>query len=158
MSDVHMSCPHSPAQLLETQPAASFMGFSHLTFSSSFPAPSAFPPFLSFPENLPSHDEPKVGQLQCCRFASSDVSGFICSGTHWLLFLVVPGLRRASSNTVRQMSKYFPPLSLLYGPTPTSVPSNWEDEGLADLRLGSFSGRVLSVLKKHSAMCIMLGL
>lgn len=59
---------------------------------------------------------PKWGSFIFVVFASSDISGLICSGTHFFIFLVVPGIRRALLQHHTPNGSIFPCLpSSLFG-------------------------------------------
>ena len=109
-----MSCPQQPCSAPVDAPVASFMESVGI-WSSSFPAAfHSFPAVLLFPRPLPSHDVPKVGQLQFCHFClqrclglnsrTHAVSTHLCTHTHEPVYaspaLVPPSDTHASHHTI----------------------------------------------------------
>lgn len=89
-----ISCPQKPcpASSYRLMPLAFFYEFkpSHTWSSSSSSAFYFFPELLSFSiEFCLLMMCSEVGQLEFCRFASSNVSDLICSRTYLFIFLVV---------------------------------------------------------------------
>lgn len=78
----------NPSELLWTQAYGFFYGVSLILKSSSFPAASRFPSITIFSEEpCPLMMRLEKDSFSFVVFASSDVSGFVCSRIHFFIFL-----------------------------------------------------------------------
>ena len=101
-----MSCPHQLCSAVVAHACGFFNGIiSYLVSLLLMPLPPQH--YCLFQRILPFHDVPKEAHFNFVIFASIDVSGLICYGTHLLIFCTQGIFRAILQHHISNKSIFF---------------------------------------------------